>query len=202
MNQLNKQDLGISIFIGILAGILIIPILPNIGWHLSSVEKILVAFGLMAFTPLGYLFAYWLSKWFPLMIQFVRFGIAGGLNGLIYLGVLNLLINATKITAGLYYSLFVSIAVIAAIINSYLWNKYWVFKAGESGNGGGEFIRFVLVNLVSFGISVGVASFVVNAVGAPNNVSELLWANIGAISAAAVTLFWNFFGSKLLVFKK
>ena len=202
MSQLTNQDLRISIFIGVLAGILIVPIFPNIGLRLNSAEKILVALGLMALTPFGYLFAYWLSGWFPMMIQFVRFGITGGLNGVIYLGVLNLLINLTKIASGFYYSLFVSIAVIVAIVNSYFWHKYWVFRAGESGRGKGEFVKFFLVNLVSFVISVGVASFVVNFIGAPTGISGSLWANVGAVSAVFVTLFWNFFGSKYIVFKK
>ncbi len=136
------------------------------------------------------------------MIQFVKFGITGGLNALIYLGVLNLLINLTGIAVGIYYSLFVSIAFMVAVTNSYIWNKYWVFKASASGVGGGEFAKFFLVNLVGFGINVGTASFIVNFIGVPAGISEALWANIGAVSAVFLTLFVNFIGMKFFVFKK
>lgn len=197
-----KKDLKISIFIGIAAGILLLPILPNIAPDLNSTKKFLAALSLALFTPFGYLVAYGLSKWLPVMIQFVRFGITGGLNALIYLGVLNLLISITKIAAGLYYSLFVSVAFIVAVTNSYFWNKHWVFKAGESGGGKGEFFRFFLVNLVGFGVNVGAASLVVNVIGAPAGVPASLWANIGAVSAVFITLFWNFIGSKFIVFRK
>lgn len=202
MEELNKKDLKISFFIGIFAGLMLLPILPNLGLNLSLEKRLLVLLFLAAFTPFGYLIAYWLSKWFPVMLQFVKFGITGGLNSLIYLGVLNLLITATKFSAGFYYSLFVSIAFIVSVINSYVWNKYWVFKASGSGGGSGEFLKFFLVNLIGFAINVGAASFVVNVIGVPAGVPESLWANIGAVSAVFLTLFWNFIGLKFIVFKK
>src|SRR3989344_6239642 len=202
MEQSTKNDLKISLFIGAVAGALLLPILPNLGLELSFAERLYAGLGLAIFTPAGYLVAYWLSRRFPVMIQFVKFGITGGLNALIYLGVLNLLISASGIASGFFYSIFVSIAFIVAVINSYLWNKNWVFKAGESGGGGGEFIKFFLVNLVGFLINVGAASLVVNVIGAPAGVSEPLWANIGAVSAVFFTLFWNFIGLKFLVFKR
>lgn len=202
MDQSTKQDFKISLLIGIIAGILLLPILPNLGFQLNLAKRLLAVLSLAVFTPLGYLVAYSLSSRFPVIIQFVKFGITGGLNALIYLGALNLLISATGIAMGLYYSLFVSIAFMVAVTNSYIWNKYWVFSASESGGGGGEFVKFFLVNLVGFLINVGTASFVVNAVGAPAGISESLWANIGAVSAVFLTLFWNFAGLKFIVFKR
>ena|SRR3989344_622580 len=202
MEQSTKNDLKISLFIGAVAGALLLPILPNLGLELSFAERLYAGLGLAIFTPAGYLVAYWLSRRFPVMIQFVKFGITGGLNALIYLGVLNLLISATGIAAGAYYSLFVSMAFIVAVINSYIWNKYWVFKASGSGAGGGEFVKFFLVNLVGFGINVGTASFIVNFMAVPAGIPETLWANIGAVSAVFLTLFVNFIGMKFFVFKK
>ena len=202
MENLDKKDLKISLFVGFAAGLFLIPIFPNLGIHLDLNGRLLAAGILTVFTPSGYLTAFWLSRWFPVMIQFVKFGITGGLNALIYLGVLNLLISATGIAAGIYYSVFVSAAFIVSVMNSYVWNKYWVFKASESAAGGGEFVKFFLVNLVGFGINVGAASFVVNVLGAPAGISESLWANIGAVSAVFITLFWNFIGMKFIVFKK
>ena len=43
---------------------------------------------------------------------------------------------------------------------------------------------------------------IVNVIGAPTGFSTKLWANIGAISGAGLTLFTNFFGYKFFVFKK
>ncbi len=202
MENLDKKDLKISLFVGVIAGLLLLPTLPNLGLHLDINGKFIAVASLSLFTPFGYLVAVWLSRWFPVMIQFVKFGITGGLNALIYLSVLNLLISATGIATGIYYSLFVSFSFIVAVINSYVWNKYWVFRASESRGGGGEFVKFFLVNLVGFGINVGAASFIVNYVGVPAGISESLWANIGAVSAVFITLFWNFIGMKFIVFKR
>lgn len=202
MDQSTKQDLKLSFLVGFLAGILLLPILNNLHFVLNILSGTGIVLGLTLFTPAGYLVAYFLSRRWPVMIQFVKFGIVGGLNSLIYLGVLNLLISASGIAAGLGYTAFVSTAFLVAVTNSYIWNKYWVFKASQSGGGSGEFIKFVLVNLVGFGVNVGAASFVVNVLGAPAGVSASVWANIGAVSAVFITLFWNFIGMKFIVFKR
>lgn len=201
MDLLTKKDLRISLLVGVLAGILILPTLNNVGVVLNLRTIILVVLGLTIFTPVGYLIAYWLSRWLPVLIQFVKFGIVGGLNAAIDLGVLNLFIYGTGIATGAHFSLFKSISFIVAVSNSYFWNKYWTFRADGEPKAK-EFLGFFLVNIVGFGINVGVATVVVNFVSIPAGVSVELWANISAVSAAIITLFWNFAGMKFLVFKK
>lgn len=202
MDQSTRQDIKLSFLVGLLAGILMLPILNNLHFSLTALRAIIVVAGLTLFTPAGYMVAYWISGRWPVMIQFVKFGIVGGLNSLLYLGALNLLITVTGVATGLGYTAFVSSAFVVAVVNSYVWNKYWVFRASQSGGGSGEFIKFVLVNLVGFLINVGAASFVVNVIGAPIGISPSVWANIGAVSAVFITLFWNFIGMKFIVFKR
>ena len=202
VNPTIKQDLKISFFIGMLAGVLLLPTLRNLGVaiNLFSVAGSIV--GLTIFTPTGYLVAYWLSQWWPVMLQFIKFAIVGGLNFTIDLAILNFLIYFSGISAGFFYSGFKGTSFLVAVTVSYFWNKYWTFKASEGGPAGGEFVRFLLVNLVGFGINVGAASAVVNVIGAPLGVSPQLWANFGAVSAVFVSLFWNFVGMKFIVFKR
>jgi putative flippase GtrA len=201
MGQFSKRDLGISVLIGFLAGFLLLPILPNIGISLKLSAGFLVVFGVATLAGAGYLIACLIGKGLLAMIQFAKFGIVGGLNAMIDLGILNLLIHATAISSGIFYSVFKSLSFLAAVINSYFWNKYWTFKV--SGNPqAGEFLKFLSVNIVGFGINVGTASFIVNAIGAPAGISGELWANIGAVIASLVALMWNFIGMKFIVFKK
>ncbi len=201
MDNFFKQDLKISFLVGIVAGFLFWLVLKNIGLLTGSAAGAAAVLSLAVITPLGYLVGYWLSRRWPVMLQFVKFGIVGGLNFLVDLGILNLLIFLTGITAGFYYSVFKASSFIVAVINSYFWNKYWTFHAGN-GPRTVEFIKFFTVNLIGFGINVSTASFVVNTVGAPVGVSGELWANAGAATAAIVALFWNFIGMKFIVFKK
>ena len=201
MEALIKRDLKISFFVGFVAGWLSIPTLHNIGLVFDFNIAVLIVAGLTLFTPLGYLTAYLLSKRWPVMLQFVKFGIVGGLNAMLDLGVLNLLIRWSGIAFGAYFSLFKALSFSVAVINSYFWNKYWTFHS-EDGPRPVEFFKFLSVNLVGLAINVGAATLVVNFIGAPEGFSKELWANIGAVSSVFISLFWNFIGMKFIVFKK
>ena len=133
--------------------------------------------------------------------QAIKFILVGGLNTIIDLGVLNLLMFIFGIASGIYYSLFKSISFTIAVINSYLWNKFWVFDRRDS-NAKKEFFHFWIISLVGFGINVGVASFVVNLIGSQFELSLKIWANIGALIATFCAMFWNFFGYKFIIFKR
>jgi putative flippase GtrA len=202
MNSIIKNDLKISVVIGVLAGILILPTIRNLGIELNMQSVSVAIFSLAVITPVGYLVAFWANQWIPIALQFMKFAIVGGLNAMIDLGVLNLLIAVSGVSAGLFYSFFKAISFLAAVINSYFWNKYWTFQARETASVGGEFIKFFLVNLLGFGINVGTASFVVNVIGAPAGISLEVWANVGAATASIAALLWNFIGMKFVVFKR
>jgi len=135
------------------------------------------------------------------LFQFGKFIIIGVANTAIDFGILNLLIFLTGIERGHLYSVFKSISFIFGIINSYLWNKFWTFKSTENKWAGRQFIRFISISLVGFGINVATASFVVNFIGPVGGISTRLWANIGACVAIVVSVFWNFFGYKFMVFE-
>ena len=195
-----KKDLKISILVGFLAGILIIPTLRNIGVSIDVKTGILSVIGLLVFTPSGYLAAVFFSRWFPIMLQIVKFGISGGLSAMIDLGILNSLISLSGIYSGLYFSLFKGISYVVAVTNSYLWNKYWTFSSHSSASSG-EFFKFIFANLIGFGFNIGGASLGVNVIGAPAGVSGELWANGGAVSMVFVSMTWNFLSMKFLVFK-
>lgn len=201
MDQTTKQDIKLSFLVGLSAGILMLPILNNFHFALTGLRVTGIVAGMTIFTPSGYLVAYWLSRRWPVMIQFVKFGIVGGLNALIDLGVLNLLIGLTGVSTGIGYSAFKSTSFLVAVTNSYFWNKFWTFRSTEESSAG-ELVKFLLVNLGGFAINVGAASFVVNVIGAPAGISASLWANIGAVSAVFFTLFWNFIGMKFIVFRR
>ncbi len=201
METTYKKDLKISLFIGFGAGLLSIPVLFNLGVLMSVPKAIAAVLFFAIFTPGGYLVAYWLSRWLPVMIQIVKFGIIGGFNTFFDLGILNTLIFLTGLASGWPYTIFKSISFLAAVTNSYFWNKYWTFKS-DSQVGGEEFMKFLGVNVIGFIINISIASFIVNGIGAPVGVSLSVWANVGALSATFISLFWNFIGMKFIVFRR
>ena len=129
--------------------------------------------------------------------QIAKFILIGGFNTLIDLGVLNILIFATGITSGLGFSLFKGTSFLVAVSNSYFWNKRWTFRSKKD-----VFFQFFTVSAVGFVLNVGTASFVVNVITPQFELSEQLWANIGAITGTLVVMTWNFLGYKFVVFKK
>ena len=201
MDPFIKKDIRISIGAGIIAGILTIPILRNLDILISFTVGVLIIAGFTVTTLFGYGVAYWLSRRLPVMMQIVKFGIIGGVNTLLDLSILNFLIYISGIAVGIHFSVFKGISFIIAVTNSYFWNKFWTFRSID-GVRTVEFFKFFIVNVVGFVINVSVASFIVNGIGAPPNISLELWANIGAISSVFISLIWNFLGMKFIVFRR
>ena len=140
-----------------------------------------------------------------IVFQAGKFVLVGGLNTLIDLGALNVLMFLSDIKTGVWFSVFKGISFTAAVVNSYILNKFWTFKSTGAEKKGKEFVQFLIVSIFGFGINVGVATLVVNVISPQfpySGVSEVIWANIGAISATFCAMAWNFIGYKFFVFKK
>ena len=135
-----------------------------------------------------------------MFFQFIKFLCVGLINTGVDFGVLNLLMFLTGITVGVGYSFFKAISFTVAVINSYFLNKRWTFRR-EGKMEKKEFIKFLIISLIAFGINVSTASLLVNLIGPIGNISSYLWANISALAATVFTTFINFFGYKYFVFK-
>lgn len=195
--------------IGILTGVSGVFLLQGLG----LISLISLAFGLnigliFLLAPLltattftiGLAIGDYLSKQWPAMGHFARFAIIGFSNATIDFGLLNVLILTTGISQGLYFSIFKTIGFTAALINSYIWNRYWTFKT-EVRRNLREFVIFASVVCGSLLINVGISSLIVNFIQAPTGISMPIWANIASIIAVSIGLFWNFIGMRLFVFK-
>lgn len=150
---------------------------------------------------IGIIIVSFLAKRLPVLLQLAKFLLVGVLNTFADLAVLNILIWLTGISAGIEFSLFKGISFLTAVLNSYLWNKYWTFER-KTNQQGKEFFQFLAVSTIGFFVNVGVASLVVNVIGPQFGVSQGTWATVGALAGVAVVFIWNFLGYKLVVFKK
>lgn len=197
---MKKSDILIALIIGEVISWFFLGILKNFRIEIKELSWILpVAFPILS--ALGLWFAYLISKKFLIIWQLAKFVLIGVLNTFIDLGVLNLLIFASGIVSGLFYSVFKGISFTIAATNSYFWNKFWTFSSKTSAQKK-EFSQFFLVSIIGFLLNVGVASLVVNVVGQQFGLSPKIWANIGAIGATFIGMSWNFVGYKFIVFKK
>ncbi|KPJ55958.1 hypothetical protein AMJ49_05990 [Parcubacteria bacterium DG_74_2] len=198
--DIRKNDLIAAAIIGEADALLMILIAKNIGWDFDLIKFTPIVLPVLA--VLGIIIASYLGKKILALFQFAKFILVGTLNTFIDLGVLNLLMLISGISAGMFYSVFKALSFIIATINSYFWNKFWSFEKKETAVSAGESLQFFSVAGIGLIINVAVASFVVNVLGPQFGIFPELWANIGAIIATFTAMLWNFVGYKFIVFKK
>jgi|GEM_PF-99792 len=201
-----KKDLLVAGIIGLVCALLILPIAENLAINSSYAYALIVILPLLSVA--GMFAASWLAQKLKFIYQVAKFILVGLLNTFVDWGILNLLMFLTSTVSGALFPVFKGISFLVATSNSYAWNKFWTFKkpaddkeAVEKKAAGKEFLQFFIVSVIGFTLNVGVATTMVNVMGAPVGISEQLWANIGALGGTLSGLVWNFLGYKLIVFK-
>jgi len=144
---------------------------------------------------------------YPVIGQFFRFGLIGGMNTGVDLVILNILIFSTGQYEGAAYSAFKAISFAAAATFSYFMNKRWAFRDDSKEKEVRKFSQFFIVSIIGAVINVTVATLVVMylkpVIGADFLfLNDKLWGSVGALFGTAFGLIWNFLGYKFFVFKK
>ena len=202
-NSALARDILLALVVGFLTGALAIPVVINLGLGSTiRVPLFLLPVIVAALFAIALMVASLVADRAPSLFEFSKFAVVGVLNSGVDFGILNLLMLLTGVSSGAGFLAFKSVSVTLGVINSYLWNKYWTFNTSTSADARREFMAFMVVTLIAVGVNVAGADVIVNVIGAPAGFSTKLWANIGAISGAGLTLFTNFFGYKFFVFKK
>lgn len=205
--QYNTKELTKSLILGLISGIFLLIVISNIKDDVEIAAKLykhklgLIFFICSCLVIWVYIIYRFASKW-KTALQFGRFVAVGQSNAAIDIGVLNFLIILSSIDSGMYYSVFKGVSFIFAVINSFLWNKFWSFGSKERDDLAGQFVKFIAVALVGLAINVLVASLVVNVLGPQWGIPSRIWANVGVLSSAIFNIVWDFYGFKVFVFKK
>lgn len=202
MATLSTRDLFFAALNGFIIGLLAPFIFNNFGAALPF-SSVWLGFILAILAAIGVSLGYWLAKHTaPFFYQLAKFGLVGVGNTVIDAGIFSFLIFLSGITSGPMISGFRTFSVFLAIVNSYLWNKYWSFQKNESSEVSKEFTHFVAISLVGMIINVGITTFLVNIVGPQWGMTPTAWATLAGIIPVPIVLIWNFVGYKLVVFKK
>ncbi len=140
------------------------------------------------------------------MTEFMRFIAIGGMNTGVDFIILNTLIAVFGLgNDPIYFALFKIVSFSVAVINSFFWNKKWVFKhSTETGkNTVSEISPFLSVSLLSLLFNLGIATAVYNAgLTLFPDLSVVILANLGAAAGTGLSFIFNFIGYKFFVFKK
>ena len=120
-------------------------------------------------------------------IQLFKFGVVGATGYIVNLVVFAILVEAI----GFHHILGAVGAFCIAVMNNFLWNRHWTFRATQ-GHAGFQAARFFTVSLAALGVNLVVLSLLVDVADAPEVPSQAF--------AVAFAMPLNFIGNKLWTF--
>jgi len=198
--MITKIDYLIAALIGFLTGIFAIPTVLNLGVR----NKLILLLLPWVLAPL-WIFGVWLgrflSRWVSFMLQFGKYAAVGFLNTAIDFGILNILSMVTGVTKGFIIGGVNIPGFLVASFNSYLWNKFWVFKKVDERGVFHDFLPFFLVTLIGILVNGVIVILLTTYVSPLFGFDAKAWLNLSKVFATAVTFVWNFTGYKFLVFR-
>jgi len=136
-----------------------------------------------------------------LIKQISKFVSVGFLNTGIDMGLFALITWIFGIYAGYGATLISVFSFLIANINSFFWNKFWVFREQGRKNAIKEYFKFLATSSVALGINALVV-YIMTTLIPPIIVGEQLWAYTAKALAIVISLGFNFLGYKFIVFKK
>lgn len=125
-------------------------------------------------------------KWKEELVRFIKFNAVGIVNSLV-----DWLIYTLLSGLGLAIAPAQTISYCAGMLNSWLMNSRWTFK--DKNGSPKRIIGFVIVNLVSLGVSIGVLYLLKNFWGLEGGLAKLI--------SLPFSVGINFLGNRLFVFK-
>ncbi len=145
----------------------------------------------------------------PGLRQLIKFGIVGASSTIINLVVLYVML---RLVHGQWYDRYfdVTIAFLVSVVNGYHWNRQWTFKSAPAKALHKQFMQFLLVNTVGWGLDLLVIYLLSVPFEHQIHVLQAAWSapkveRIAVITAqlvaTGVTVFWNFFANRLWTFK-
>jgi|GEM_PF-791560 len=130
--------------------------------------------------------------------QVVRYGMAAVVSTLLNAAVFNLCMFASGITRGPWIFMFSLFSYALAIVNGFLWNKYWVFK--HKAQSTWRTYSFFAGVTIGTAILSSALIYVFTTFARPHFLAPHLWANIIFVAVLPLSFSINYLGNKYLVF--
>lgn len=124
------------------------------------------------------------------MIQFIKFSLVGVINTAISFGLYSLLVffNVNYIGANV-------ISYSIGTVNSYLWNKGWVFKSREKHSK--MIYKFIGVNSITLLFNSFVLYYTVSILGMNKLTSQIIATSLGMMMNFVLNKLWTFKGGEI-----
>ena len=133
-------------------------------------------------------------------IRFLKFAFVGVTGTIVDFGVMNLM----RIVVGLPLVWSQAISFSVAVINNFLWNRYWTYPDSRSKAPYRQLLQFVLINLVGIIVRTSLVTWfdklILNFLDKSNFTLPLenyiISQNVALTGAIAIVLLWNFFANR------
>jgi len=197
--ETKQNDYLIACVAGFATALFLMPILLNLGFLSAT-----FAAGAFVTIPVLWMAGIWLgrilSKWISVFAQFSKFVVVGFLNASIDFGILNGLSIFTGAVSGFIIGGVNAPGFIIGSLNSYFWNRTWVFPQANNEGKLADFPKFFIISILGVILNSLVIVYFTTYVS-QFGFSDKAWLNISKAIASAVVLTWNFIGYKFFAFK-
>lgn len=201
--MITKKDYLIGAVAGFFTGALLLTVLFFLKFSFPY-QTIVMLIVIPIFWALGVGLGGFLGKYIPFLTQFGKYAAAGFLSAAIDFAVLNYISYLTGITAGVVVGWINIPGFSVAVINGYLWNKLWVFKALGRDTRGllSDFPKFAIVAIGGLILNSALIIMITTYIPMPFGLDSTRWLNIAKVVASIAVIIWNFLGFKFIVFRK
>lgn len=207
--KFQKRDFWFSLYLGLEIGLLFFLIVRFVKPDFSLVIKgivippLAIAIFLPIFSFIAISTAFKLGEKIQILSQIGKFGFVGVGNTLVDIFVLNFLYFQFSVPKTvLMDTVFYATSFLIAMTHSFYLNKFWTFQKKETKKTTREFILFIFISAIGLSFHSGIATIVKNLLTSKKILNPTLNANIGKLFGVMFSLFWDFTGFKLFVFKK
>jgi putative flippase GtrA len=133
-------------------------------------------------------------------IRFLKFAFVGVTGTVIDFGIMNLMRQVFNLP--LVWSQAISFTI--AVVNNFLWNRYWTYPDSRSKAPHHQLIQFVLINLVGIAIRTPLIPWLNNLIlnsmaGLDLNLplaDSVISQNLALAIVIALVMLWNFFANR------
>jgi putative flippase GtrA len=130
--------------------------------------------------------------------RFFRFAIVGIFGAIVDFGTFNIMVGIIGVAA-VWASV---LSFTAAIINNFVWNRYWTYPDSRSKKTRWQLTQFAIISIIGLAIRTPLFAFLDDRLSALIELSRLsvdayfIGHNLALAIAVVVVMFWNFFANR------
>ncbi|GMA57778.1 putative flippase GtrA [Alicyclobacillus sacchari] len=133
--------------------------------------------------------------------RYCKFLLVGLMNAAVDLGALNILLIFFPTRSSWWLTVYNTIGVVAAIVNSYIWNRFWTFADVAKGTFR-EKLKFILQSLLNIGMNDGILVFANDYLVTHRNLPYIVSSNMAKGGAMFISSSLSYFLMHMFVFRR